>query len=55
MAVEDSMSIPLQGHEADKVMSFSHEETHEQFLRREDIETASALVSVIEETNTLKQ
>ena len=49
------MSIPLQGHEADKVMSFSHEETHEQFLRREDIETASALVSVIEETNTLKQ
>ena len=55
MAMEDSLSIPLgKQNEEDKIMSFESTNHQEEFLRREDVET-DLKVSVIEETNTLKQ
>ena len=55
MAVEDSLSIPLgKQNEEDKIMSFESTNHQEEFLRREEVET-DLKVSVIEETNTLKQ
>ena len=55
MAVEDSLSIPLGKQDIeDKLMSFESTNHQEEFLRREDVET-DLKVSVIEETNTLKQ